>query len=231
MLELTHRFGENFGLAAWTSGPARAKILPLLAYAAGLVWVTASRRLRANLGVKLVWMAASAVLLFCWLFEGTKNFMYLPHILPWLCILAAIALTDIPRWAATLIVATVVSVQILSTAMPARRNPYGHLFVPAMDYLEQHTAPSDTIMGDAVIGFALGWNRNVSDDAWLGYKTGKKTDWIVITPVNASLIDSMRQLHPDVYRHVTQLLAGYSLAYENTDYKIYASARSARLTQ
>jgi 4-amino-4-deoxy-L-arabinose transferase-like glycosyltransferase len=223
-VELAHRYGESFGMASWTSGPARLKILVLLVYFAGLVWVTASRRLRSTPGIKLAWAAGSSILVFCWLLEGSKNFMYLPHILPWLCILAAIAFCDLAgtaRRAATLVVLAVVAIQVLSTAMPAWRNQYGHLFVPAMAYLRQHSTAEDTILADAVVGFELGFERRVIDDTWLGYKTGKKPDWLVITPVYASMIESMPQFHPDVSRHITQFLEQYRLAYQNEGYRIY----------
>jgi hypothetical protein len=211
-------------MAAWTSGPARVKILVLLAYAGGLVWVTASRRLRSAAGVKLAWTATLSVLLFCWLFEGSKNFMYLPHILPWLCLLAATALCDLGRrfrWAAALVVAGLVCIQILSTAMPARRDQYHRLFLPAMSFLRDHSTPEDTILADAVVGFELGFDRRVTDDTWLGYKTGSRPDWLVITPVYASMIESMPQVHPDVYRHVVQLLDQYRLVFQNEGYRIY----------
>jgi 4-amino-4-deoxy-L-arabinose transferase-like glycosyltransferase len=223
-LELTHRYGESFGLAAWTSGPARIKILVLLLYAGGLIYVSASRRLRSAPGILLGWLAACSVLIFFWLLEGSKNSLYLPHILPWLSLLAAIAVLDVSRGSlrtAALFVLPILGVQILSTAMPARRNTYAHLYQPAMNFLQEHGRSTDTIMADAAIGFDLGFDRRVTDDPWLGYLTGKKLDWIVITPVYASLIESMPQFHPDVYRHVTQLLNGYTLAFQNDSYKIY----------
>jgi hypothetical protein len=228
-LELTHRYGEAFGMAGWTSGPARAKIVVLLLYVAGLVWVTASPRVCAIRNVKLAWAAAWSVLVFCWLLEGSKNFMYLPHILPWLCLLAAVALCDLAhasRWTAAVLLLAVVSIQVLSTAMPARRNPYGKLFLPAMSFLKEHAQPDDTVMADAVVGFELGFDRRVVDDAWLGYRTGKSADWLVITPVYASLIDSLATLHPDIARHVNDLLQQYTLAYQNDDYRIYSRKRS-----
>jgi 4-amino-4-deoxy-L-arabinose transferase-like glycosyltransferase len=229
-VELTHRFAESFGMAPWTSGAARAKILVLLVYVAGLVWVTASRRLRSFPGIRLAWTATSSVLIFCWLFEGSKNFMYLPHVLPWLCMLAAIALCDLARtarWATTFVVLAVIGIQIFSTMMPARRNHVGHLFLPAMSFLRQHAMPEDTILADAVVGFQLGFDRAVIDDAWLCYKTRKRPDWVVITPVYASTIESMPQVHPDVARHVTQFLEQYRLVYQNEGYRIYVRLDSA----
>jgi 4-amino-4-deoxy-L-arabinose transferase-like glycosyltransferase len=223
-LELTHRYGESFGLASWTSGPARIKILVLMVYVAGLIYVTVSRNLRSIPGVHLAWVTASSVLIFFWLFEGSKTPLYLPHVLPWLCLLAAIAITDIARHSragAAAVVIAVIAVQCLSTVAPARRDPYHRLYTPAMNFLREHAQPKDTIMADAAVGFALGFDQNVTDDAWLGYATGKKCDWLVITPVYASMIESMPQFHPDVARHVKELMAGYALAYSNETYRIY----------
>jgi 4-amino-4-deoxy-L-arabinose transferase-like glycosyltransferase len=228
-LELTHRYGESFGMAAWTSGAARIKILVLLVYVAGLVWVTAPRRLRSAPGIRIAWAAGASVLTFCWLFEGSKNFMYLPHILPWLCLLTAIALCDLARTAragTALIVLAIVGVQTLSTVMPARRNQYGRLFLPAMSFLRRHATADDTILADAVVGFELGFERQVIDDTWLGYKTGKTPDWLVITPVYASMIESMPQFHPDVSRHINQFVTQYRLVYQNEGYRIYVRQES-----
>lgn len=228
-LELTHRYAESFGMAPWTSPAARVKILVLLVYVAGLVWVTASRRLRERPGVKLAWGAAVAVLVFCWLLEASKSPIYLPHVLPWLSLLAAIAICDLgsahPR-TAILLVAAVVGIQVLSASLPARRNPYHHLFDPAMAFLAQHSQPQDTIMADSAIGWALGFDRGIVDDAWLGYKTGKKTDWLVITPVYAGSIESLPKTHSDAYTYVMKLLDQYRLAYENEDYRVYVNKTS-----
>jgi len=224
-LELTHRYGESFGLASWTSGPARIKILVLAVYAAGLIYVTASRSLRSIPGIHLAWVTGSSVLIFFWLFEGSKTPLYLPHVLPWLCLMAAIAIIDWARRSrvvAAAVVLAVVAVQCLSTALPARRDPGHRLYAAAMNFLREHAQTTQTIMADAAVGFALGFDQNVTDDAWLGYATGKKCDWLVITPVYASMIESMPKFHPDVARHVRELMAGYTLAYSNESYKIYA---------
>ena len=232
-LELSHRYAENFGMAAWTSGPARAKIAIALLYIGGLVWVAGSRDLRSKIGVRVVLACAAAVLAFFWLFEGTKTPVYLPHTLPWLCLIAAITLADFAmrpgplRYAVPAVLLAVVAIQTLATVMPARRDPYRTLYAPTMTFLSQHLRPADTVMGDAAIGWALGFDRPVTDDAWLGYRTGKKLDWLVVTPVYAGTIESVSHNRPDVYRHIAGLLAGYHVVFALKDYRIYVRNQSA----
>ncbi|HTS66844.1 MAG TPA: glycosyltransferase family 39 protein [Candidatus Acidoferrales bacterium] len=231
-LEMWHRYGENFGMAPWSSPMGRAKILILAVYLAGLIYVAASRELRARAGPRLVLLLSCAVLAFFWLFEGTKSNLYLPHILPWFCLLAAIAAAHlgttgrVPRWLLALALAGVVLIQSSSTLLPAWRNAYRRQFLPAMQFLQQHSQPDDTIMSDAVAGFVLGFDRNLVDDAWFGYRTGKKADWLVITPTYDETMESLAQQHSDVSRHVKQLLAEYRPVYSNKMYRICVRKRS-----
>lgn len=226
-LEFWHRYGENFGMASWTTGPARAKILILALYLGGLLYVAASGKLRSRPGSRTALLMGTTVIIFCWLFEGTKTNLYLPHILPWFCLLLAIAANDllitgaIPRWAMAVVLAGVLAIQASSSLLPARRNPYGRQFLPAMSFLRDHSQAADTVMSDAVAGFALGFDRNVVDDAWFGYRTGKKPDWLVVTPTYAETIESLDQQRPGLSHYVHQFLGEYQPVFSNTMYRIY----------
>jgi len=232
-MEIWHRYAENFGVASWTSGPARAKILILALYAGGLIYVAASRGLRSHGGSRLALLMSCSVIGFFWLFEGTKTGLYLPHILPWFCLMAAIAIDDLmssgrsQRRLAILVVAGAVTIQASSTILPASRNAYRSQFLPAMKFLQQHAQPDDTIMSDAVAGFVVGFDRKIVDDAWFGYRTGKKLDWLVITPTYAETMDSLAQQGSDVSRHVNQLLTEYRPVYSSKMYRIYVRKNSA----
>jgi 4-amino-4-deoxy-L-arabinose transferase-like glycosyltransferase len=226
-LELWHRYGENFGMASWTTGPARAKILILALYLGGLIYAAASGELRSRAGSRVALLMGASVIVFCWLFEGTKTNLYLPHLLPWLCLLAALAVSNlletrrVPRWAIAIVLAGVLAIQISATLLPAWRDPYRRQFLPAMAFVARQSQASDTIMSDAVAGFVLGFDRNVVDDAWFGYGTGKKPDWLVITPTYAETIDSLAQQRPDVSHYVNQLVAEYRPVFSNKMYRVY----------
>jgi hypothetical protein len=226
-LELWHRYGENFGMASWTTGPARAKILILALYVGGWLYVAASGRLRSRTGSRTALLMGTAVVAFCWLFEGTKTNLYLPHILPWFCLLTGIATADLiaaggaARWATAGVLAAVLAIQAFSVLLPAWRNPYGREFLPAMSFLKQHSQAADTIMSDAVAGFVLGFDRDVVDDAWFGYRTGKKTAWLVITPTYAETMDSLATQRPELSAYVNHLLAEYRLVFSNKRYRVY----------
>jgi MFS family permease len=214
-------------MASWTTGPARAKILILALYLGGLLYVAASGKLRSRIGSRTALLMSTAVIVFCWLFEGTKTNLYLPHLLPWFCLLLAIAVNDLlttgaaPRWAVTAVLAGVLAVQASSTLLPAHRNPYRRQFLPAMSFVNLHAGPAETIMSDAVAGFVLGFDRNVVDDAWFGYRTGKKPDWLVITPTYAETIESLDQHRPELAHYVHQFLGEYQPVFSNTMYLIY----------
>ena len=226
-LEIWHRYAENFGVASWTSGPARAKILILVLYVSGLIYVAVSRGLRSQSGSRLALLMGCSVIGFFWLFEGTKSGLYMPHVLPWFCLLAAIAIGDVmsagrtERRLMVLVLAGIVAIQASSTILPALRYVYRRQFLPAMTFLQQHTHPNDSIMSDAVAGFVLGFDRKIVDDAWFGYRTGKKLDWLVITPTYAETMDSLAQQRSDVSRHVNQLLTEYRQVYSSRMYRIY----------
>ena len=231
-LEIWHRYGENFGMASWTTGPARVKILVLALYLAGLAYVAASRNLRSRTGSRTALLMSASVIVFCWLFEGTKTNLYLPHILPWFCLMTAIAVSDLvanrrmPAWMPGIGLLMIVCIQASATILPATRNAYRRQFLPAMGFLRQHAQSDDTMMSDAVAGFVLGFDRTLVDDAWFGYRTGKKTDWLVMTPTYFETVDSLDKQRPEISRHVTALFNEYRPVYSSKMYRIYVRKSS-----
>jgi hypothetical protein len=96
--------------------------------------------------------------------------------------------------------------------------------MPAVTYLKEHSNADSKIMGSAVLGFGLGYER-VLDDVRFGFNTGKRADFLVVNDVYEEGINHYRAGGEGaaLQAHINKMLTqDYKLVYDENFYQIYA---------
>jgi hypothetical protein len=222
------RYLYGFGFAPWSKGFAHLSIVELLTFLAGIGYCAAYRPLRRQKPATRVLTVIGTLCLFLWLFEGAKYVQYLIHILPWFSLALAIAATDCwthrrcPQLVPAMVLGVVFVLDVARVGVPAWRDKYHRIFLPAAQYLRQNSSPSDLIMGPAELAFPLGFDRNLIDDIMMGTTTGKSAIFIVIDPRYLDYMQSIRVTAPGEYARVArQLGERYHKIYDDQSYQIY----------
>jgi 4-amino-4-deoxy-L-arabinose transferase-like glycosyltransferase len=226
-LEISHRYFDNFGLAAWSSRAGRLNAIPLGIFLAGVAVCLLTGEIRRHPGYRLamVWTAITVVFL-TW-FEGLKTVYYLIYLTPLYSMLLAVAAGWIwrrrPRWrfglAAVLLV--FVALQAARTPIADSRYPRRTTYDPAVQYLRAQFHRGTLIMGSASLIFGLGPDWSILDDFRLGYDSGKRAEVVVIDAHWTDGIEMLQTLNPPLHAFVTQLLsAEYREVYNQGGYRI-----------
>ena len=229
-LQIVDRYLYMFGLAPDTKGFSHLKILILLAYLAGFVGAWSNREIRNNKGYR-------ALLLLCvvcfgtWMFVDREiHFFYLIHFVIFLTVIFAVWVCScwerrtLPRWVLVGIVAMVMTIQLGTIGRRTIQNPYRNMYLPTTQFLKRHASPSQLIIGSAELAFQLGFNTNVVDDYRLGFRSGKKPDFVVIDKNRyEEWIPLLEQQDPPAFRYVTDMMEhDFHLVLDRGAYKIYS---------
>ena len=226
-LEISHRYLDSFGLAAWSSRAGRLNAIPLGIFLSGAAVCLLVREIRQHPGYRLVIVWTAMVLVFLTWFEGLKTPFYLIYLTPLYSLLLAVAVGWMwrrhPRWrivpAAVLLV--FVALQAARTPVAASRNPRRTTYDPAVQYLRARFNRHTFIMGSASLIFELGPDWKILDDFRLGYNSGKRAEVVVIDPRWTDGIEMLQTEQPSIYAFVTQLLsAEYQEVYNQGGYRI-----------
>jgi 4-amino-4-deoxy-L-arabinose transferase-like glycosyltransferase len=228
-LQIVDRYFYMFGLAPDTLGLSHLKIVVLAIYATGLAGVLLNRQIRNDERFRpllLLWLVSMFMMAFV---DKEVHSFYLLHFVNPLAAILAVWLCwnwdtrTVPRWALVSLVAISVLVQFAVLGSRIRQNRYRDSFLAATEYLKQHTGPDDRIFGSAELAFELGFEGQVVDDFRLGYRTGKKAQFVVLDQNRyQEWIPNLEQTEPAAYSYITNLLDHeFKLAYQNTAYKIY----------
>jgi hypothetical protein len=225
-LEISHRYMDSYGLAAWSSRAGRLNAIPLGIFLAGAAACLLVREIRQHRGYRLLLIWAAIVVVFLTELEGLKTHFYLIYVTPLYCMLLAVAAGWMwerrPRWrwvpAAVLLVFWVL--QVTRTPVADSRNPRRTTYDPAVEFLRRRCNANTFIMGDAALIFAFpDWK--ILDDFRLGYDSGKRAEVVVIDQQWADRIEMLQTLGPAVYAFIQQLLkAEYQEVYNQGGYRI-----------
>ncbi len=226
-LEISYRYMDNFGLAAWSSRAGRLNAIPLGIFLAGVAVCLLVREIRHHPGYRLAIVWTAITVMFLTWFEGLKTVFYLIYLTPLYSMLLAVA----ARWmwrrrprlrvglAAVMLV--FVALQAARTPVAASRNPRRTTYDPVVQYLRARFNRQTFIMGSASLIFGLGPDWRILDDFHLGYNNGKRADVVVIDPHWADVIEMAQTQQPSIYAFVTQLLrAEYQEVYNQGGYRI-----------
>jgi hypothetical protein len=226
-LEISHRYMDSYGMAAWSSVTGRLNAIPLLMFLAGAAACLMIREIRQHRGYRLLLIWTAIVLVFLTELEGLKTPFYLIYLTPLYSILLAVAVRwawlQRPRWrwvlSATILL--FVALQAVRTPSSDWRNRRQLAYDPAVQYLRGQFDRNTLIMGGAGLVFGLGPDWNVLDDIRLGYHSGKRPEVVVIDPSWDDGILMMQTNSPPIHTFVSQLLATeYREVYKRGGYRI-----------
>jgi hypothetical protein len=227
--EVRIRYFERFYLPVYATGIARLRVLIILLYWGGLLWAIAVPGLRRKPRYRLLFAAAVLDFLALALFDGTRSYFYMVHILPLyaaalaVCLKAAWELGRAAKLAALGVFGLLAFLQLGWSVYAIAKNPYRNTYLPAIKYLREHAGSNATIIGTGELGFALGFDANLRDDSALGFYSGRKADFIVLDEraYKQSLLSYAAKV-PELDRYVRRILADeYHPVYDGPFYEIY----------
>ncbi len=133
----------------------------------------------------------------------------------------------IGKLAAAAVLGLLVFLQLGWSAYSIYNNPYKNKYLPAVAFLRSHAGPNATITGSGELGFELGFDGNLKDDASLGYFTGRKADFIVVDErAYEQALRSYQEKLPDLDAYVKRILKEeYRRVYDGPFYGIYQRNR------
>jgi 4-amino-4-deoxy-L-arabinose transferase-like glycosyltransferase len=226
-LEISHRYMDSFGLAAWSSASGRLNAVPLLLFLAGAATCLLVREIRQHRGYRLLLIWTLIVVVFLTELEGLKTHFYLIYLTPLYSILLAVAVRWMwlrrPRWRWALAAAMLlfVALQAVRTPSSAWRNRRQLTYDPVVRYLREQFDRHRLIMGGGGLIFGLGPDWNLLDDSRLGYNSGKRADVVVIDPSWDDGILMMQTVSPEIHTFVSHLLeTEYREVYNRGGYRV-----------
>jgi hypothetical protein len=232
--ELDGRYLRAFGLkdhSPGNVGPIFLKGIILGVYLAAAVAAFAVGRIRRQRGFGTIAGWFGLVFLFLAFGEGQRGAVYLVHVMPlYACLLAFVAAELISRrgagtWAAAAIVAPFLALQVGGAVLRAAQDTYGRRYAPAMEYLATHAREDELVMGSVATVFGLGADRRLRADHRLGYHSGADPDWIVVDDFFRESFAQDRVDHPEIFRHVQQVLERREKVFERGGTELYRRRR------
>lgn len=231
--EITLRYLTAFGLGSHTagsSGPIWLKSLVLLAYVVALAGCLSVRSIRSHRGYRALLILTGIFFLVLTFFDGQKLSFYLVHIVPLYTALVAVWIhwcyskQFVPAWMLALAVCGLLTIQLGGILYRMKLNVYRKSYLAATNFIAARAKDDSMVMGSAVLGFELGYERIV-DDVRFGFNTGKRPDFIVVNDVYEETIRHYRAGGEGaaLAAHVNNLLTQeYELVYDQNFYQIYA---------
>jgi hypothetical protein len=227
--QLVVRFLYMFGMAPDTGGLSHSKILILAAYAAGVLGVVLNRELRSRRGIRSLLLVSAVSLLVMIALDREAQHQYLIHFVVWMISLTAVAGVwwwdhrSLPRWVLAAALVAVVLIQLATTGRRVSQRAYSTMYLVTTGYLKGRVRPNSTIMGSAELWFELP-DASLVDDPRLGYRSGRRPDFIVIDRNRyAEWIPQYEQHEPQTYRYIrTMMDHEFHPVLENTAYTVYA---------
>lgn len=232
--ELRVRYLERLG--GWREGlpvAARAKVLTLPVYAAGVIGCLLVPTLRRAPAVRALAAYAVALFLLLTFLDSNRWYIYIIHAVPVYAACAGLLAAHL--WergrAARLLVGAGVAAWILfaiaGVAYRARLDVYGRTFEPTAAYLRSHVRPGDLVMAGGEFGVGLGFAEHVVDDPKLGYRNGRVPDFVVVGREMAEAHSRFRRGLPALGAHVDSIMTRYRPVFESDEvggyrYRVYA---------
>ena len=228
--QFVKRFWHMFGMAPDTRGLSHIKVLILVVYAAGLLCALGNREIRCHAGYRTLLATGAVTLLGMMAIDNEAQSFYLVHFVFWLIAFTAISAVwcwdrrSVPRWALAALLVLVLAVQFATIGRRVSQRAYSTIYLTTTDYLKLHAKPQDIVMGSAELAFELGFDGSLVDDPRLGYRSGKRPDFIVIDQNRyAEWIPQYQQREPQTYSYIRDMMArDFHQVLNNTGYKVYA---------
>jgi hypothetical protein len=228
-VQFVERFWYMFGMAPDTRGLSHMKVLILAVYAAGIFGALLNREIRQHAGYRTLLVTGGVTLLAMMAIDSESHYFYLVHFVLWLIAFTAISIVwcwdrrSVPRWALVAVVALVVLVQLATIGRRVTQRAYSRIYLATTGYLKEHAQGKDIIMGSSELAFELGYVDNLVDDPRLGFRSGKRPNFIVIDKNRyAEWIPQYEQREPETYRYIRGMMEReFHQVLENGAYRVY----------
>ncbi|HLH44195.1 MAG TPA: hypothetical protein VKV74_14500 [Bryobacteraceae bacterium] len=220
----TVRYLVAFGLI--TRGVALTKSLALLAYLASVIGCLGDKSLRNSRSIRFL-LGLLAVYFVIMSVFNQKLTYYLIHIVPVYIALLAVWCVHLwevhprARWLVRLGLVLLVSVETGGILLKSYVRSYLSSERGMIQYLRANSVPSDRIVGSAAMIYATGFDPRLRDDLYLGIKSGRAPDIIVINSIYRDVYAGWSKQRPEDMREIYARLSAYRLAYQNGEYDVY----------
>lgn len=223
--EIHDRYFVAFGLI--TRGVALAKAYALAAYVAAVAGCLADRRLRQTDSTRLLLVLLAVYFCVMSVFNQKLSY-YLIHIVPFYIALLAVwcaHLWTTYRRARRVVAAglvLLVSVETGGILLKARKRSYIAEQSAMIRFLHAHSSPSARIVGSAALIYGLRFDPRLRDDEYLGTKSRRMPDVIIVGPLYADLYEHYWNTErPAAMRKINSRLSDYKLVFHNSKYRVY----------
>ncbi len=230
--QFVERYLYAYGLAPDTRGASHLKVLILAAYVTGLAGLLFDRESRRHAGYRVLLLLWAVCFLTFMVIDRDIQFFYLVHFVMFLApILGLWTLRcwdgrSFPQWLLLAGLTAVVAVQLAVIGSRVAPNPYRNTYLATTGFLKEHASKSDLIMGSAELAFELGFDDNVVDDYRLGFRTGKKPNFVVIDHNRyEEWIPLLERQDPQAFHYIQNLMQHFSPVLDKGAYKVYARTR------
>ncbi len=228
-LQIFERYLYMYGFAPDTQGFSHIKILVLIAYVAGLAGALSIRGIRQHKGYRVLLLLAAVCFPGWMMIDRQVQSFYLIHFVMFLVPIFAVSISwlweqqAVPRWVLAAVVLALAAVQLATVGRRILQNPYKNTYLATTDFLKQKASNSQLIIGSAELAFQLGFHANVVDDYRLGFRSGKKPDFIVIDKNRYDeWIPLLKEQDPPAYRYATGMMEHeFHLLLDRGAYKVY----------
>ena len=131
------------------------------------------------------------------------------------------------RWAVVLALSGMIAVQTGGVVYRMRIDKH-RAYDDAVAYLTKQVAPGAVVMGSQELGFGIGFGDGFVDDPYLGTKSGRVPDYIVMEEIYRLRMATLRERSPNDYALVQSRLAAYDVVYGQGLYEILARKPTPR---
>ena len=229
------RYVNNMGLGRHSEGsvgPHFLKALVFCAYFVGIGGILATRELRRTTAAHVLLGIMAMYLCFYTFLEGTKAAYYLIYII---CVYSALLVVWVrwlwrrrvlPHWAIALAIAGIMVVQTGGSVQRMRIDKYQG-YARSVEFLKAHVKPDDLVVGSLEWGFGIGFTDHFLDDTYLGTRSGRVPDYVLMEEIYRENLRTMRAKSPEDYERVRRRLAEYRVVYSRDFYDILARQSAA----
>lgn len=222
--EIRQRYGEKLYLPPYATGVRKITVLIPILYAVSVVGLLFRRQ-----GARLLGILAVAYFFVFGILEPKKYPFYMVHIAMLLaCGMAVWVWSEwreggARRWAATGVAGLLVALQLGWIGYSVLQDGNHRYYAPAMAFLDRHAGAQSLIMAENEVAFHRGFYSGMVDDDSLGYFSGRRPDFIVVSADGwPETIKGWEETNPALWRYaVKTLTADYRIVYENRIYSIY----------
>lgn len=220
-------------LSAWSLENARgvklARYLLPVSYLFAILFCLLSTGVRRRSRVLLLMFAAISLSLVFG--EGSKQGWYLVHLTPLFAAFLAIAASSlwesghIPGRVAAAAQLGIVLLGVGSLAYTAGNRNLQRVYQPTIAFLNAHVGQRDLLIAGSEFYFGLQCRTCLRDDSNLGAISGRRADYIVLSPDYDAHLAQLRQTTPATCRDIERRLSmEYKEVFRMVDYRVLRRA-------